>query len=189
MSRAELVSRSRETTADQLVSVVSLLRQIGTMVPDVEFGSVKVYCPFSILHMDHGTTRSMRVYPESNTAYCFNDCGFFTPTKLAMQAWDLSRAEAVDRLLETVEQETDNRLDNLFPVGTNPPSTEALSEALRVYCQRLDGWPEREFKESVIRKLEQCLALLPGVVSNTEAGQWLDACKVVMGRAVLGEYE
>lgn len=184
MRKAELRSRSVEGRVDTQVSVVGLLRQLGCNVPDIDYGSIKVYCPFGILHPDHGLTRAMRVYPETNTAFCFSDCGHFTPTKLAAQAWDLSREDAADRLLDLVEAETPKPVEDLFKVGTGRPSGESLSEALRVYCQRLSGWPGVEFSSEVVAKLGKCLDLLPGVVSAEDASRWLEGSKIAMGRVV-----
>jgi hypothetical protein len=184
MPKSELRHQSVEARVDTQVSVVGLLRQLGVNVPDIEYGSVKVYCPFGILHPDHGITRAMRVYPESNTAFCFSDCGHFTPTKLAAQAWDLSREDAADRLMDQVEAETPLPVEDLFQVGAGRPSGEALSEALRVYCQRQNGWSGVEFTSEVVAKLGRCLDLLPGVVSPQDASKWLEGSKVVMERAV-----
>lgn len=183
--RSELRGQSIEATVDMRVSIVGLLRQLSVNVPDVEYGSVKVYCPFGILHIDHGLTRTMRVYPETNTAFCFADCGHFTPTKLGAQAWDLSRADAADRLMDQVEIETEKPLvESLFKVDVERPSSESLSEALRVYCQRMKGWGSVEFTSEVSAKLGQCLDLLPGVVSAQDAGRWLDGSKVAMSQVV-----
>jgi hypothetical protein len=78
----------------------------------------KVYCPFGMFHRDGGVDRALRVYPQSNTAYCFAGCGFIDPIRLFRLTYDLSPLEAAKRLVETY--------------GEAPQTWDArLSEALR----------------------------------------------------------
>lgn len=180
-SSGGLRRRSAVSTADEEVSILGLLRRLDVFVPDVQPGkSHKIYCPFGHVHIDHGLAKAMRVYPDTNSCYCFAGCGYFRPSSLAAQAWDVSVREAAERLLEeigyqepTAERETEARLD-----------FSALSEALRMYCSSFPGWDVLQYDSAVASALDRCLALLPAVSSADEAREWLEACKLVMKTSI-----
>jgi hypothetical protein len=95
--------RSIVAVANDTVAILAVCREIGMSVPgDVPHGrSVKVYCPFGpVYHVDHGVETAFRVYPHSNSAFCFAGCGYFSPVRLFADARDLNRQEAARQLLD-----------------------------------------------------------------------------------------
>lgn len=159
---------------------MALLRRLDVPLPDyLDSGSWKTYCVFADLHVDHGVDKSMRVYPDTNTAYCFGGCGSFTPTTLAAQAWDVPRVEAARRLLDEIGWAAP--VTDWSNVPEPPVDRGALAEALRVWCDAFDPtWREVQYRQPVAGQLERCLALLPLVHNGKDASEWLTACKQVM---------
>jgi hypothetical protein len=174
-------------TANDEVSIVGLLRNLGHECPDVIEGrSVKIRCPFGFTHTDMGVDPAFRVY-ATNTAYCFAGCGYFTPSWLAAQAWDCSSTEAADRLLREVGYVVPSTSESalaLLELSDPTPSPADLQAALRVWCLRDPDWPAVEFEEDVLRYFNRLVDLLPHVHDSAAADQWLRNAKTVMGRVL-----
>lgn len=152
-----------------------------------EQGSMKTYCPFGhIVHIDGGTSKTFRVYPEDNTAFCFAGCGFFTPVRLVARFHDLSDADAADMILEQTNYVPPDYVSQ-WEAQQKPLAvdTDSLSEALQIYCQRIEPlWEVRQFDEDVAHALSRVLGLLVKVRTSEQATQWLSTAKQFMKRQI-----
>ncbi len=171
-------------------SIAAACRLVGVDMPDgVIMGkSVKVYCPFgTVHHLDGGVEKAMRVYPESNHAYCFAGCGFFPPVRLVAHAWGRPQAEVAHDLLDRAGIAPQTLLERFRAARDWMPDLDrsALAEALRTYCRRIcPDWPQRRFDERVATAFNRCLELLGLVRDEEDVVLWLDSCKIAMTRAL-----
>jgi len=178
--------------ANENVSIAWVCAQVGVSLPEWfdNVKSVKVHCPFGALsHSDFGFETAFRVYPETNSAYCFAGCGFYTPVWLYAQAKDLRAREAAEVLLDLVgyrSRTPDEEWERVSQVRERVSEID-LTEALRAYCSREPSWESRQFDPSVSATFARCLELLPRVRSVSDSRRWLEACKTVMARALRTE--
>lgn len=178
------------SVANELVSIIQVCRWLGVDVPeDVAYGrSVKVRCPFGeFYHSDGGIEASMRLYPDTNHAYCFSCAYHYSPVSLAARAWDQRYQTAAATLLEKVGHKPVSLAQAWSEVVDQvvPPNRDSLAAALTTYCLRIDpGWAEHQFTAPVAAVLDKCLALLASVDTDDQATHWLDVCKLVMRRAL-----
>ena len=176
--------------ANEHVDIRLVCRWIGLYVPEeIMSRSIKVRCPFGdVYHIDHGTSPSFRVYPETNSAYCFAACGYFTPVWLAATAWNRETNEVAADLLNRInyEPESISQLWDKARAKEPPPDLSYLSLALKTYCERIDSeWDAHQFDSSIAKTLGRCLALLDRVYTPDDVQEWLSCGKVIM-RRVLG---
>lgn len=186
MSRLDVVA-----VANEKVPIVTVAQMLGVQLPeDVGAGrSRKVPCPFGDLyHSDGGVSAAMRVYPETNSAYCFSCSAYYTPVSLAAKAMDLDRRTAAVRLLDRIGYKP---LDvavawqRAAAPAEPEPNRALLAHALKTYCGRIDPyWSHRQLEPSVARVLSRCLGLLDLVKSADDVRLWLDRCKEAMRRVL-----
>jgi hypothetical protein len=183
---------SRQHLANESANIVSVCRLIGMPMPDFEFASSwKMYCPFGeVSHIDGGQAKAFRVYPETNTAYCFA-CGIlYTPVRLLATAKDIEYDEAADMILEmagVTEANSEERWAELTTPPTETVSTADLAEALKIFCARtVPNWKKRQLDADVSGLVQSCLDLLPRVRTQEDADKWLKAAKSVITKK-LGE--
>lgn len=145
----------------------------------------KSWCLFGHLaHPDGGLERALRIYEDTNSAYCFACAKAWRPVSLMAEVWDCTWAEAADRMCqmagitEPTWQEKWEALQQ--PV---PPDTARLGEALKAWCRRVRGpsWELEQTDAWFGVPLAACLGLLPLVTTDPEAREWLDGCKRIMG--------
>lgn len=182
------------TVANEQVSILVACRLIGMDLPmDEGYGrSMKVRCPFGELyHSDRGVSAAMRVYTDSNSAWCFS-CGvYYTPVKLVAQQWDLDWPGAAANLLDRVGYRPVSIAEQWASVVEYDvePDRAQLADALKTYCRRvIDGWGSRQFDADVSGLLTRCLELLDRVTSEEDAGRWLAVTKEVMTRQFAPEH-
>lgn len=170
--------------ADEQVPIATACRMLGVEVPDE--GHRKVHCPFGATdHSDGGLSPALRVYPETNSAYCFNCSHYYTPVTLTSRALDVPNRAAALHLLDHIGYKP---LD--FATAWNsarqyePELDKALlADALKTYCRRIDpAWPARQFDPAVAGVLTRCLSLLDLVTKADEVPLWLAGCKEAMRR-------
>lgn len=179
-------------TANNKVDIFDACRIIGMAVrPAYDVRSIKTYCPFGeISHSDEGASPAFRIYPNTNSAFCFACQTLFTPAKLASMAWDMPLEEAAERLLTetgykplSVEEAWQQALNP----PEQPPDLAALGMALRVFCQRQDAnWETLQFEPGVSKWLDQCLSLLTYVRTDKEAREWLEGSQNIMRNILRG---
>lgn len=164
---------------------------LGMEVSSGDFQLAKHYCPFgAVFHIDGGASRSFKFYPESNSAYCFAGCGFFTPVKLIAMDRNLSEAEAAEVILTEigyVEPTPEARWEAATTV-TDSVDPDYLSEALKVYCARIDpDWEVDQFDDRIASTLQKCLELSALATTQQLAAEWLAKTKLVMRRVLIGD--
>jgi hypothetical protein len=182
--------RSAIAVANERVSIITACRLVGMDVPeDLQQGrSGKVRCPFGHLyHSDHGVEPAMRLYPESNSAWCFSCSTYYTPVTLVARAFDQRYETAAAQLLQHIGYKPVTLAQAWAQVveRPNPPQRRLLAEALKTYCRRVDPrWEHTQFHPGQAAALDRCLALLDHVETDEHAAQWLDGCKAVMRRCL-----
>jgi hypothetical protein len=172
--------------ANEKIKITDVLTNIGVFVPEtiLNGGNKKIYCPFGFYHSDGGTTKAMRVYVASNTAYCFSCSKRYSPVGLASAAWDTSWVNAALRLLEdsgykpkTIEERWQEATTEIVTI----PNLLDLAEALKMYCSSQDSnWTVSQLEDYIAEPLNKCLGLLNSVKSDEDAIKWLTACKQIM---------
>lgn len=178
--------RSPVGLANEQVSIVKACQLVGMDLPDdIAYGrSIKVHCPFGdIYHADQGHEAALRIYVESNSAFCFAGCGHFTPVWLCAQAWDIDTTTAALDLLERAGIRPVSLADQWAQAteDTVLPDTTLLNEALKTFCRRLTpAWDDLQFEPGIAASLTRCLDLLDLVRTDADTQQWLQGCKQVM---------
>src|SRR3954466_13862718 len=90
------MKRSTVAVANEVVSIATVCRWLGVQVPDDDSLRSKLYCPFGEFnHSDGGRDRALRIYPDSNSAYCFACSELFTPVKMYARMTDDGNWRAV----------------------------------------------------------------------------------------------
>lgn len=173
--------------ANEKVSIVAACRLFGVELPDgVASGgrSRKVHCPFGeIYHSDGGVSPAMRIYPDTNSAYCFSCAAYWTPVDLAAKAMDSDRRSAALRLLDHIGYRPMAFADQWKQAVEHQPELDLalLADALKTYCRRIDDrWSSRQFEPEVAVVLTRCFGLLDLVKSPDDVELWLARCKEVM---------
>jgi len=173
------------TQMNEEVVFAAVCRMVGMEVPDgiPAGGSVKVHCPFGFHHRDRGAEAAFRVYPDSNSGYCFAGCGYFSSVSLAATSWDCSLEDAARRLQETFEiRSTQVSWEQAAqPVEEPAVDTAALAQALHSFCSRtFPDWENAQFQPGPSDTLHKCLRLLGKVSSSEDAYKWLSVAKQAM---------
>ncbi len=187
------MGKSSIAVANEHVSIVTVLQMLGIELPD-DIGAArsrKLHCPFGdVYHSDQGTSPAMRVYPETNSAYCFSCSAYFTPVSLAAKAMGTSMVAAAEQLLDRVGHRPLD-LAGQWQQAKNyepDPDKALLADALKTYCRRTHtGWETRQFEPEVAALLTRCLGVLDLVHTAEDATTWLAACKRAMNRALYRE--
>lgn len=179
---------------DAEVSFTDVCRLVGMEVPDhIPSGrSAKVRCPFGFQHRDYGAEAAFRIYPDTNSGFCFAGCGYYGPVGLAAAYWDVSRPEAAQRLRDTFSLRSvmqnvtwEEAIERVEDPDIN---RSALAVALTEFCARqCVAWEHRQFEPKIADVLAKCLGLLERVDSRDDVWKWLDVSKQVMMTAMEGE--
>jgi len=169
------------TEANERVSIYDAHALIGDPIPDYGMSaSAKLHCPFEdVFHVDSG--KSYRVYPMTNSSYCFACAQRFSPVLLVQMYFELEPEDAARKLLDTIgwiEPTIENRWDTIV----NPIveiDHDALKSTLEVYCQRLDPkWVGRSGEART--RFEKLTDMLKKVSTEHDAQLWLTAAKKYM---------
>lgn len=180
-------SESVITLADEKVPISVALRLVGVDY-DTAAGSRKQHCPFGpFYHSDGGLDPAMRVYPDSNHAYCFSCSLYLTSSKVYSLARGMTRKQAAAELLEHIGYAHRSLKEAWRQALTFAPELDRanLAEALKTFCaRRHPRWSEVQFDTEIAAVLARCLELLANVTTEPEAMQWLELSKVVMGRVL-----
>lgn len=180
--------RERIQLANERMSIIEACRFIGMGLGDFEIASVKTYCPFGeLLHEDGGRSKAFRVYPATNSAYCFACVKAYRPVSLIAADRDVPEAIAAEIVLEEtgyVAQDFQARWDAVSAQQT-VVDRDALAEALKTYCARVEpNWEARQLDEDIAEILRKCLTASRNVASDSDAREWLAVTKQVMANAL-----
>lgn len=178
---------SEISTANEVVGIEQACVMVGM---DYATGFGKHYCPFgNLYHADGGISRSFRVYPTSNSAYCFACAAYYNPVKLVATAKGISDEDAAEFLLESVgyvAPDAYSRFEAATATDTRV-ETNDLAAALKMACARYSSeWETRQFDDDVAVPFATVLGLLPKVKTDADAEKWLATAKIVMSRALGG---
>lgn len=187
---AELEPKERIKLANEQMSIATACRFIGMSMGDFDVYSVKTYCPFGeLMHEDGGRSKAFRVYPGTNSAWCFACQAYYTPVKLVAMDRDVSEIEAAEVILEEtgfVAPDFASRWDAAI-TPTHATDLDGLANALKTACARMvPDWEARQFDEDVAAKLHQCLAISAKVTTDEEAREWLRVTKIAMKSVLKG---
>lgn len=180
------------TVANEQVSIVTVCQMLGLELPDDigEGRSRKVPCPFGeMYHSDFGASPAMRIYPDTNSAYCFSCAAYYTPVSLAARAMDTTAASAAAQLLDRIGY-TPDEMASIWQQARDyapEPDKALMADALKTYCRRIaPDWLTQQFDDRVAATLTRCLALLDLVKTDEDVTLWLTRCKEVMAAAIKG---
>jgi hypothetical protein len=176
--------------ANEHVSIVTVCQMLGVELPD-DIGTArsrKVHCPFGeMYHSDHGASPAMRIYPDTNSAYCFSCAAYYTPVSLAARAMDADKITTATRLLDRVGYRPMDLAEAWRAAQHQEPDPNRalLADALKTFCRRIDPrWSQRQFDPQIAATLTRCLSLLELVHSAPDVTLWLSNCKTAMRRAL-----
>jgi len=180
--------KSNVELANDLVDIFMVYNMIGMKVsPVYDVRSIKVHCPFDI---GRDASPAFRIYPSTNSAYCFSCQAYYSPVKLASIAWEKTYKEAADILLEKIGHKppTPEEIWNqAVQVEVQPPDLSSLGQALQLYCATLSvDWEMKQFDPEIAKWLDSCLSLLSCVKTETDAEKWIAGSKKVMTQVLSG---
>ena len=181
--------RTRYQIANDLTTIFSAMRMCDMNVPEFDYGTMKVDCPFD-------NERAFRVYGESNSAYCFACSKKYTSVGLIAEHRGLAIDDAAELLIEKAEREGRWR----------PPTPEARwealinqpfvfdraseSEALKLFCSRVaENWRSAQFESQIAVRLTRCLEALEKVGTIDDLNQWRTITRSAMQKALNPEGE
>lgn len=180
--------RERIQLANERMSIIEACRFIGMGLGDFEIASVKTYCPFGeLLHEDGGRSKAFRVYPATNSAYCFACIKAYRPVSLVATDRDVPEAIAAEIILEETGYVAQNFQARWEAAQAQQTSVDrdALAEALKTYCARIEpDWESRQLDADIAEILRKCLTASRNVSSDTDAREWLAVTKQVMAKAL-----
>lgn len=189
------MTQSRIDLANEFVSVIKVLRWSGTYVPEVSYGrSWKTRCPFGeFYHLDRGSEKCLRVYSDTNSAYCFQGCGYITPVSLYSKVSGLTWPEAAEELLkrEGYEEISDSEKWKQASEQRKSIDPNYLSSALQVYCSKIakGQWNSLQYDSLILGNLKNCLDLLSLVTTEERARDWLSSSKSYMLKGIAAKVE
>lgn len=181
--------RTRYQIANDLTTIFVAMNMCGMAVPEFDYGTMKVDCPFD-------NERAFRVYGESNSAYCFACSKKYTPVSLIAEHRGVSIEEAATILIEKAERE--GRWRPPTPEGrwealVNQPfvfDRASEAEALKLFCARIDkNWGSTQFEPRIAVRLTRCLEALEKVGSTDDLNQWRTITRSAMKKALNPEGE
>lgn len=178
-------------TANENISIIDVLTSLGihVQIANSSGTSRKIHCPFGELyHSDSGLEKTMRVFKQTNSAYCFRCNQSYDPVSLAAAVWDTSRHAAALRLLEDSDfkpKSLEERWDDAVSTPTIAVDLLSLADALKTFCSGISqDWVTRQLDQGVGEKLNACLELLTAVKTDEDAVKWLAVCKQVMQKTL-----
>lgn len=186
-------SESLVETANRLVPLRLVLEWTGIYVPDFSYAkSMKTRCPYAdMYHLTVDASKSMRIYPESNTGHCFMGCGTLTPVNVHARLNDLSYKEAALDLLMRIGHKP-KTFSEKWQEAINPPeilNKEVCRDALLEYCLMVSGdnWAKIQYRNAIAAALTKTLVVLDMASSKEDACKWLESSKIYMYTIVRDE--
>lgn len=156
-------------------------------IPDSGDRSWKDYCPFGWEHPDGGVDRGWRVYPSTNSSYCFVLHGALRPVRMVQMRDDVRATIAAKKLLEHYGKLRPRgyrqRMEELIAaremVRTSLGSPADLIEALQHNLFRMPGYIEHQYDPKVAAAVDAALGRLDDMLADRSADTervraWLD---------------
>lgn len=178
--------KSEVDTANTVVSISLVCHEIGMSIPDLTVlsgKSFKTWCPFGFYHVDSGYEKAFRIYPSSNSAWCFAESEYFSPVRLYSQAKGIEYRDAATELLKLVNYRPplDTEWESLVEAAI-PLNKGTLVDALQIFCSRIEPkWSYRLLFDSAVQlSFDRCVKSLDQINSDVEAQRWLGFAKDFM---------
>lgn len=177
--------------ADNMVPIGSLLEELFHIEVPQGAGEWKTNCPLDYEHRDGGMTKAMKVFSESNSAYCFNHNQQFSPVTL----WRLFHGESKKNYYTSAKELLEDRgilqkyLDpDLRWEKMDAPEEEEvdevnLKEALRVYASTLPNYSVHQYNDVVLDKMKELFLQVSKLSSDSNYAtleSWLTKSKIVI---------
>lgn len=147
--------------------------------------SIKARCPYAdIYHLTEDAGKSMRVYSDTNTGFCYMGCGVLTPVSVYAKLNGMSYKDAAKFLLEKVGHKLktfdEKWADAVSDYG--PVNLQGYREALDEICfQYSNGdWVSMKYSSSISSSFSQLLSILDKAQSYDDADKWLGVAKQFM---------
>lgn len=146
----------------------------------------KTYCPLGHEHSDAGRSKAMRIYTESNSAYCFSHRMRFTPVILAQLKFDKSRRRSAQLLLDHYEinygpRTLEERWNTLGPISDPTGVDESLLRGMFLaHLHTLPGYVEQQYEPEVMDVVNKVLLsadLIDSDASYDTIDEWLTLAK------------
>lgn len=185
--RVEPEARASNTAIDRAneVSIIAVLKDfLDVEVPDSGDRSWKDWCPFGFEHPDGGRDRGWRVYPSTNSSFCFVMHGGMSPVRLVAIRKDVHPRRAADLILdhygllkprhwrerynELVASHSRARRSNTSPTALLEALHAALSREPLYFEKQFDG----DFNTLLESKLDGLDTLLSDAADDDEIRAW-----------------
>ena len=192
MLRFSLLSKSESLveTANRLVPLSTVLGWSGIQVPEFSYAkSVKTRCPYAdMYHLNAYASKSMRLYPETNTGNCFSGCGTLTPVSVFARLNDLPYKSAAYEILTRIGYKPKTFWEK-WQEAVEPPTElnrQAYRDSLVEYCVRESGglWSSLQYVDEVAAVFTKTLVVLDAACSDDDAAQWLLKAKTMMSELI-----
>lgn len=171
--------------ANRIVPLRTVLERTNIYVSEFTHGkSIKARCPYAdIYHLNDDASKSMRVYSDSNTGYCYMGCGVLTPVSVYAKLNDLSYSIAAFRLLELIGHKLKS-LDEKWQDAISEITElnrEGYKAALLEMCSSHSAvWDELQYRTSISSNLSKMLDILDKATTEDQADRWLEVSSRVM---------
>lgn len=185
------MKRTLVEIAEEDVRIERVLQDLFSIDSVEDAGGWKTHCPLGAEHSDGGTSKAMRVYSDTNSAYCFSHRTSFTPLSLwRLKHPHMSRREAAEDMLEhygirSTPPTLDERWEHLEATEEKvPQDVEALRETLRYFARTtLPDYAAKQYDAEVLEvmgKIYLTSESLTGDCSYDTMVHWLQTAKNVM---------
>jgi hypothetical protein len=176
--------------ANRIVPFRKVLGMTNIYVSEFTYGkSIKARCPFAdIYHLTEDAGKSMRVYSDTNTGFCYMGCGVLKPVSVYAKLNGVSYNVAAKFLLETVGHKL-KTFDEKWQDAVSedrPLNLEGYREALDEICfhHSQGQWGSIKYATLVSSSFSQLLSILGKAKSYEEADKWLEVAKKHMFKQI-----
>lgn len=173
-------------TANKIVPLRIVLGMTNIYVSEFTYGkSIKARCPYAdIYHLTEDAGKSMRVYSDTNTAFCYMGCGVLTPVSVYAKLNGVSYKESAKFLLEKVGHKLktfDEKWQDAV-AGFEPLNLQGYREALTEMCifHSEGEWGTLKYAPGVSAAFSKLLTVLDKATSYEDADRWLDKARLIM---------
>lgn len=192
--------RNRELIelANTKVAIEDILLESFNIDVPKDVDGWKSDCPKGSEHSDGGRTKAMRVYSDSNSAWCFRCSEKFLPVNL----WQLvtgtaSPVKAAKDMLEhygvrTTPPTPQERWEAMENKETEEVEYDSLKEVFLNYAKTLPAYAVRQYEDPVLKAVTTVLNsadLLPKGAGSATLQEWIREAKSAFAKFWKERYE
>jgi hypothetical protein len=172
--------------ANRIVPLRIVLGMTNIYVSEFTYGkSIKTRCPFAdIYHLTEDAGKSMRVYSDTNTAFCYMGCGVLTPVSVYAKLNGVPYKAAAKFLLEKVGHKLKTFDEKWADAvnGVEPLNLQGYRDALNEICTSYSKgeWSSLKYSPSVSSSFSKLLEILDKASSYEDADRWLATARQLM---------